>query len=98
MTVFPAKINAADDHLINGAPIGVFAMTIGSAYALMTNIDVKNALNSTHRPLYGSDIQLSETHRRDIKIGNGDSTQKITTKTGHQLLLKYERCEIHLNT
>ncbi|RNA39482.1 hypothetical protein BpHYR1_042348 [Brachionus plicatilis] len=39
MIEFPAKINAAEDHFINGAPIGVFAIITGSMYALITKMD-----------------------------------------------------------
>lgn len=49
--VFPAKIKKAEDHFINGAPIGVFAINIGNIYALITITVVRKALNSTQRPL-----------------------------------------------
>ena len=56
MTVLPPNMKPADDHLINGLPIGECAIRAGKAYALTTIILVINPHNSIHLPVYGSDM------------------------------------------
>jgi hypothetical protein len=55
MTVFPAKMKAAELHLMSGAPSGVCAITAGNPYALTTMMHVMKADSSTQRPVYGSE-------------------------------------------